>query len=310
MNLLEKTASKAISHLYINVKKHYKIYRKMLNAVTLYIKPLYNALDRKIMVNDREIPVRVFRPKKNSVSKVLIFFHGGGWVTGNIDSYTKICTHMAEQTKHTVVSVDYRLAPENPFPAGLEDCYYATREFFLNRDLSNCNREDITLIGDSAGATLVAAVSQMARDNGEFLPCKQILLYPATYGDYSENSPFPSVQENGYDYILTSKRMREYMELYVRDKKDRYSPYVAPILAPDLSNQPKTLIITAEYDLLRDEGEAYGIKLKEFHNDTRIYQMKDALHGFLTLPWKSEAVVKCYKIINDFLGYKENSGEC
>jgi acetyl esterase/lipase len=301
MKNFKKAALRFLSHHYINLKKHYKIYRKMLNIVNPNIKPIYDVLDRKIMVGDREIPVRVFHPKKHAVPKILIFYHGGGWVTGNIDSYIKVCANMAKQTKHTVISVDYRLAPENPFPAGVEDCYYVTREIFMNADIVHCKQADITLIGDSAGGNLAAVVSQMARDRGEFLPDKQILLYPSTYNDHSENSPFLSIRENGTDYILTSKRIQDYMDMYVQNEKDRCSPYVAPILAQDLSNQPKTLIITAQYDPLRDEGDAYGVKLKEFGNYVKTYRMEDALHGFLTLPWNSETVMKCYNIINSFL---------
>jgi acetyl esterase/lipase len=263
-------------------------------------------MDHKFMVDGREIPVRVFHPGKHKNNGFLIFFHGGGWVTGNIDSYTKVCANMANQTGHTVISVDYRLAPENPFPAGVEDCYYAVREIFLNLDLLRCKSEDITLIGDSAGGNLAAAVSLMARDRGEFLPHRQILIYPATYHDHSENSPFASVMENGKDYLLTSKRIQDYMDMYVPDEDDRYSPYVAPILADDLSRQPDTLIITAEFDPLRDEGEAYGIRLRESGNHVMIYRMKDALHGFIALPKKSEYVVKCYEIINQFLSGKNN----
>lgn len=309
MNRLTKTALKIFSGAFINVKKHYKIYRRVLDTANPYFKPAYNMLDRKIMANGREIPVRVFRPGKNGVPKVLIFFHGGGWVTGDIDSYTKVCANMAKQTKHIVVSVNYRLAPENPFPAGLEDCYYATREIFLDMDLLHCVQNDISLIGDSAGGNLAAAVSLMARDRGEFLPYKQILLYPATYCDHSENSPFQSIRENGKDYLLTSEKVQNYMDLYVQNEKDRRSPYVAPILAEDLSNQPKTLIITAQYDPLRDEGEAYGERLKEFSNDVLICRMEDSLHGFLTLPKRSKPVKKCYEIVNDFLRYEGNRCE-
>ena len=231
----------------------------------------------------------------------MIFFHGGGWVAGNIDTYTKFCSDMAEQTKHTVIAVNYRLAPENHFPAGLEDCYYVTSELLKDPCLVNCSLEDVTIIGDSAGANLAAAVSQLARDKGELMPSKQILLYPATYFDHSEKSPFKSVTENGTGYILTSERIQTYMDMYVQNEKDKCSPYVAPILANDLSNQPKTLIITAEYDPLRDEGEAYGFRLKEFNNDVTIYRMMDSLHGFMNLGLKSKAVKKCYDIINDFL---------
>jgi acetyl esterase len=301
MNQIEKAVLKADSGILANVKKYYKVYRGLLRMVNPYFKPIYCALDRRMMVLDREIPVRVFRPKKNGLPKVLIFFHGGGWVTGDIDTYTKVCANMAEQTKRTVVSVNYRLAPENPFPAGLEDCYYVTREIFKDPCLIHCAAEDITLIGDSAGGNLAAAVSLMARDKGEFFPRGQILLYPVTNNDHSANSLFPSVRENGTGYLLTSEKIQNYMDLYIRNEEDRRSPYVAPILAEDLSNQPRTLLITAEYDPLRDEGEAYGKRLREFQNDVRIYRMEEALHGFLALPKKSKAVVKCYEIINQFL---------
>jgi len=306
MNHAERAILRALTNAYIIINTHYKLYRKVLSLFNPHYMPLYHLLDHKMNVNGRDIPLRVFYPKKDGIPKILIFFHGGGWVAGNIDTYTKVCANMAEQTKHTVISVNYRLAPENPFPAGLEDCYYVTKEIFKSPDLLDCIKENITLIGDSAGGNLAAAVSLMARDRGEFLPCKQILLYPATYFDHSECSPFPSVRENGTGYLLTSERIQDYMDMYVQCEADKCSPYVAPILASDLSQQPKTLIITAEFDPLRDEGEAYGIKLREFYNDAIIYRMKGSLHGFLNLPLKSKPVKMCYEMINDFLQCSES----
>ncbi|NLK44495.1 MAG: alpha/beta hydrolase [Tissierellia bacterium] len=301
MKNIKKLALKILSIPHISLKKHYKAYRKILNVLNPPLEPIYKVLDHRIMKDNREIPVRVFIPKENPLPKLLIFFHGGGWVTGNIDSYTNVCAFMANRTNHTVVSVDYRLAPEYPFPKGLEDCYWATREIFLNCEKLNFKEDDITLIGDSAGGNLAAVVSLMARDRGEFLPKKQILIYPATYYDHSENSPFPSVVENGKDFIMTSKRIQDYMDLYVKNREDRLNPYIAPILSEDLSNQPRTLIITAEFDPLRDEGEAYGIKLKEFGNHVKIYRIKDALHGFLSNPLNSSHTDELYEIINSFL---------
>ncbi|WP_333638611.1 alpha/beta hydrolase [Tissierella praeacuta] len=301
MNNIRKTILKILSIPHISLKKYYKPYRKLLNVLNPPKEPIYKMLDHKIMVENREIPVRVFIPKENPLPKVLIFFHGGGWVTGNIDSYTNVCANMANKTNHIVISVDYRLAPENPFPAGLEDCYHVTREIFSNPEILGCNQKDITLIGDSAGGNLAAVVSLMLRDNKEFLPKKQILIYPATNYDHSENSPYTSVKENGTNYIMTSKKIQDYMDLYVQNEEDRVNPYVAPILAKDLSNQPKSLIITAEFDPLRDEGEAYGIKLQQFGNYAKIYRIKDALHGFISNPLSSDDIDKCYEIINSFL---------
>ncbi len=305
MNPLRKILLKALTPPDYNLKKNYALHRKFMNAVNPYIRPFYKLSDHKIMAEGREIPVRIFFPRKQGTNRILIFFHGGGWVTGNIDSYTHVCANMANQTLHNVISVDYRLAPENPFPKGLEDCYHVTREIFEKCDFFQCKPEDITLIGDSAGGNLAAAVSLMARDRGEFKPQRQILIYPATNNDHGPNSPFPSIRENGTDYILTSKRIQDYMDLYVTKEEDRLNPYVAPLLEKNLSQQPDTLIITAQYDPLRDEGEAYGLKLAEDGNRVSHYRMEDAVHGFFAMPWHSDYVQKCYLCINSFL----NQGE-
>lgn len=302
MNKLKKAAFKALSYPYINIKEDYQLQRKMLRIVNPYLRAAYNMLDQKIMAGDREIPVRVFPAGKGTVpASIILFFHGGGWVAGDIDSYTKVCAYMAKQTGNTVISVDYRLAPENPFPAGAEDCYAVMRELLRNPDLVNCERKDITLAGYSAGANLAAVVSLMARDRHEFIPERQILICPATYNDHTENSPFPSIRENGYDYILTSEKICDYMDLYIQEERYRNSPYVAPLLAEDLSAQPKTLIITAEFDPLRDEGRAYGEKLKESGNQVFLFQIKEALHSFFSLPVSTDALTESYEIINHFL---------
>ncbi|QHQ62857.1 alpha/beta hydrolase fold domain-containing protein [Anaerocolumna sedimenticola] len=303
MNRVRRMALKALTYP-IDLKKNYKLQRKLFIAAHPYIKPLYKLLDKKIIFKDREIPVRIFKPNIRKEFKVLLFFHGGGWVTGNIDSYSYICANMANATGYVVVSVDYRLAPEFPFPAGAEDCYYAAKAVFTDHSIFRKTPKEVVLIGDSAGGNLAAAVSLMARDRGEFLPVKQILIYPSTYNDHSDNSPFPSILENGTGYLLTSKRIQDYMDLYITGEEDRYNPYVAPLLANDLSNQPKTLIITAEYDPLRDEGEAYGMRLIEYGNNVVIKRINDALHGFLSLPRHSVYVIQCYEIINRFL-YEE-----
>lgn len=301
MRRLTKRVLKALSGASIRLNTHYKIYRKVQDAANPVFRPAYRMLDRQIMNSGREIPVRVFYPEWACTPRVVVFFHGGGWVTGDIDSYTKVCAQMANATGRIVVSVNYRLAPEHVYPAGLEDCYFAAREIYLHPELLRCGRSDICLMGDSAGGNLAAAVSLMARDRGEFLPDRQILLYPSVYFDHGTDSPFPSVRENGTDYILTSERIQNYMEMYVPNPEDRRSPYVAPLLADDLSAQPKTLIITAQYDPLRDEGEAYGKKLRQFGCDVSVFRMPEALHGFLTLPVRSRHVKKCYALINAFL---------
>jgi acetyl esterase len=301
MRPIKKSILKILSAPHLNLKKNYKLYRKIISFFNPPIKSEYKTLDYKMEVEGREIPLRIFYPKESQNVKVLIFFHGGGWVTGDIDSYTNVCRNMANNTEHIVVSVDYRLAPENPFPNGVEDCYYVTKKIFEKPGLLNCKKEDITLIGDSAGGNLAAVVSLMGRDREEFYPKKQILIYPATNYDHSETSPYDSIRENGSDYIMTSERIQDYLDLYVESEEDKLNPYVAPILSKDLKNQPDTLIITAQYDPLRDEGEAYGYKLQKFGSNVEIRRVEDAMHGFFTNLINTQRQSKIYKWINAFL---------
>lgn len=254
----------------------------------------------------REILTRIYTPNDNIGQHTLLFFHGGGWVTENINTYHDVCSALANAASSTVISVEYRLAPENPFPQGLEDCYTVARALFTKPGAFGFEPGHITLIGDSAGGNLAAAVSLKARDVGEFTVPSQILIYPATYYDHSDKSPFASVIENGSDYLLTSKRICEYINLYKRDDKDLTDPYFAPLMAKNFSNQPDTLLITAEYDPLRDEGEEYAKKLEEAGNYVISYRMKDALHGFMSLGKKYVHVRRTYELINLFL---QRSGE-
>lgn len=272
------------------------------------MKIFYKTVDYKIYNEGFLVPTRIFFPNQKAFEqtgpnqhKVMLFIHGGGWVTESVDNYERICARLANATAQAVVSVDYRLAPENKFPIGLEDCYVAAKALFTNQFILNVAPSDITLIGDSAGGNLAAALSLMARDRGEFLPQRQILIYPALCSDYSENSPFPSVRENGTDYLLTAGKMRDYIELYASGEKDKLNPYFAPMLAKDLSKQPDTLIITAEYDPLRDEGEAYGARLLAAGNKVEMQRIQDALHGYFALGIKNYHVQESFDHINRFL---------
>ena len=269
------------------------------------MKIFHRTIDGKIYNAGYEVPVRVYLPREKETDglPVMLFFHGGGWVTESIDNYERICARMAVATNHIVVSVGYRLAPEYKFPEGLEDCYAVAKELYTGK-IAGIDPEQITVIGDSAGGNLAAALSLLARDRGEFLPKRQILIYPALYGDYSDASPYPSVRENGSDYLLTAGKMRDYIELYASSEKDKKNPYFAPLLAEDYKNQPKTLILTAEFDPLRDEGEDYGRKLSEAGNEVEIHRISDALHGYFALGIKYYHVKESFELINEFLRRK------
>lgn len=307
LNKMMQIALKALSYRDINVKKNYKVVRRMINMThPTYRKKFYHSWDHKVVYQDHEIPVRVFSMDKTK-RPLLIFFHGGGWVTGNIDSYDRVCANLAAVTGHMVVSVDYRLAPEYKFPTAPEECYFVTREIYNKaEELFGITKDKITLIGDSAGANLAAVVSLMARDRKEFEVTRQILIYPAVNNDFTENSKYPSIRENGTGYLLTAKRMCDYMELYQSKEEDKQNPYFAPILAKDHTKQPHTMIITAEFDPLRDEGEAYGKKLQEAGNQVEVHRIPDVLHGFFALPLKYQSVAECYELIKLYLEKEEN----
>lgn len=298
-----RLALKALSYpaSSIDVAKSYHVERA-LRELGAPLTSIYRLWDRKIYREDREIPVRIYTPKKQTDSRLLLFFHGGGWVLESVDTYNNVCRTLAKKTGCRVASVEYGLAPEQAFPVGVEDCYAAARAVYQDPSIFGVESNQITLIGDSAGGNLAAAVSLMARDRGEFHISQQILIYPATYHDHSSDSPFESVRENGTDYLLTSKRVRDYMELYAGGNPENlYHPYFSPLMATDFSNQPRTLILTAEYDPLRDEGETYGHVLRAAGNDVHIFRMLDALHGFFSLPQRFAQVRRAYTLIDQFL---------
>ena len=279
---------------------------KQLDAMRIFVKKL----DARVYNGEHEIPVRLYFPTEEAMQAgivegntfpILLFFHGGGWVTESVENYDRVCARMAQATAHIVVSVEYRLAPEDKFPSGLEDCYVVAKALYTGKFVLNVKPENITLIGDSAGGNLCAALSLMARDRGEFMPKRQILIYPATYNDYTEKSPFPSVKENGTDYLLTAGKMQDYIDLYAKNEEDKQNPYFAPYLAKDVSHQPDTLILTSEFDPLRDEGEAYGKRLKEAGNHVQIHRIKGALHGYFALGIKHLYVQESFTYINAFL---------
>lgn len=288
----------AASEVATRLTDHYLLERHLKAALSR--PPLFHPNDRRVVTAGNSVPIHLFFPETRGPHGVLLFFHGGGWVTGDAESYAPVCRAMAHITDRTVVSVDYRLAPENPFPAGLTDCYTVAKEFYTHPSRWGVRGRDIVLIGDSAGANLCAAVSLMARDRGEFLPTAQILIYPAVYNDYTEESPFPSVRENGAGYLLTAKRLQDYINYYI-PPEERGNPYFAPLLCKDLSGQPPTLLFSAEYDPLRDEGEAYAAALRRAGNRVEAHRVPGALHGYFSLSPKVPVVRMTYGKINRFL---------
>ncbi|NCB91880.1 MAG: alpha/beta hydrolase [Clostridia bacterium] len=278
---------------------------------------LFKKLDAQVYNGDYRVPIRLYFPSEEAMQEeikersgvpMVLFFHGGGWVTESIENYDRVCARMAQSLGQIVASVEYRLAPEHRFPTGLEDCYAAAKALYTNRFLMNVDPEKITVMGDSAGGNLAAAVCMMARDRKEFAVKRQILIYPALNNCYTEESPYPSVKENGDGYLLTAVKMEDYLNLYESGPEDRQNPYFAPILQTNLEDMPDTLILTAELDPLRDEGEAYGERLREAGNFVEVHRIKDAFHGFFALGIKLLHVQESFGYMNSFL--EEMTEEC
>lgn len=297
-----RTALHALSYpASIDVEKTYKVER-VIRHLRAPLAPLYQMWDHKIERDGHDVRVRIYTPHQQTDDRLLLFFHGGGWVLESVDTYNTVCRNLSKRTGCRVASVEYGLAPEHVFPEGLEDCYAAARAVYQHPEQFGVQSNEITLIGDSAGGNLSAAVSLMARDRGEFQVSQQILLYPATYNDHSPTSRFDSVRENGSNFLLTAKRVEEYMTLYAGENPENLqNPYFAPLLARDLTHQPRTLVISAEFDPLRDEGEAYAYALRRAGNVAMFYRMPDALHGYFSLPMRFTQVRRTYDMIDHFL---------
>ena len=245
--------------------------------------------------------MRIYEPEPDARRPgALLFFHGGGWVTGSLVSYHAACGHLCEHTGRPVCSVGYRLAPEHRFPDGLSDCH-AVLQAVLAGDPTFPYDGPLTLMGDSAGANLAAASLLMCMERGERLPDAQILFYPVVQTDFTDGSPFPSVRENGQDYLLTSRMMREYLALYVRGEVDARNPFLAPLYAPSLAGLPRALVVTAQYDPLRDEGEAFAARLEREGVPTSHVRVEGALHGFFSLPPRFAHAARALELVRDFL---------
>jgi len=292
---------KKVTNSDLNMKKNYKLFRLLQSIVMNDFTNSKSYEDIEFDLDDRIIEARVFN-KVTNPKGLIIYIHGGGWVLGSKESYTKACLELTEKTKRIVISIDYRLAPEYPFPNGLNDCYDCIKIIMNNLDKIGFNNKDVCLMGDSAGGNLVAATIIKMRETLDFKIEKQILLYPSLQADYSVNTKYKSVTKKGKDYFLTQKLLKEYISLYVKDKKDLDNPLVSPLKDKFPFFYPKTLIITSDNDPLRDEGRRYANKLKLCFNKIKYYNIVGAMHGFLNNPLDKKSKEYAYEKIIEFLG--------
>jgi acetyl esterase len=228
---------------------------------------------------DGELPLRTYRPDRGTLP-VLVYYHGGGWVRGTLDTHDELCRSLAAGAGCLVVSVGYRRAPEHPFPAPLEDCYAATEWVADHAAALDVDPDRVAVAGDSAGGNLAAAVPLLARERDGPRLAGQVLIYPVT--DHAFDTA--SYEENAEGYLLSRRSMRWYWDQYLDSTVQGANPFASPLRAPDLSALPPATVLTCGFDPLRDEGLAYADRLRSADVDVTVRNYPDAIHAFVSFP--------------------------
>lgn len=255
--------------------------RNFFESMKLPVEPVPVAAveDRALPGPAGDVPVRLYTPEGRAPFPVLAYFHGGGFVIGGLETHDGTCRELCAEAGCMVVSVDYRLAPEHPFPAAPEDCYAVTRWLAEHGAEIGADPARLAVGGDSAGGNLAAVVSMMARDRGGPSLRHQLLVYPVT--DHAFDTP--SYEENAEGYMLTRDMMRWFWGHYLSDPTHADDPLASPLRAKDLSGLPPATVITAEFDPLRDEGEAFAERLIAAGVKTELTRYDGVFHGFFAM---------------------------
>ncbi|MBI3857758.1 MAG: alpha/beta hydrolase [Planctomycetes bacterium] len=223
--------------------------------------------------------LRLYRPKGEGPFPICLYFHGGGWVVGDLESHDHVCRSLARRGNTVVVNVDYRLAPETKFPGALDDCLAALRWTQAHAADLEGDAARISVAGDSAGAHLAAGLALRVRDEGGPRISSQLLIYPVTDRDFDTSS----YREFATGYGLTRANMQWFWDCYLRDEADASNPWNVPLRAKELRGLPPAWVLTAEYDVLRDEGEAYAKRLHEAGVPVRCVRFLGLNHGFIRM---------------------------
>ena len=257
--------------------------------------------DQGLSTPVREIPVRIYRPyatqEDNQPSPAIIYLHGGGFMKGDLDSSDSIAWGYAEYASAVVVSVDYRLTPEHPYPAAFDDTYAVLEHLAANSSALGLDATRIALAGDSAGGSLAAAVCLAARDRGGPAIAAQALVYPGTGLDQTAGSYVEHAEGIG----LTTAGTARFRDMYLPGNVDTQDPYARPVLAPDHSGLPPAWVHPAELDPIRDDGRVYASKLALAGNEVHFREAKGMIHGFMRARFSGEGARAEYEAICGFL---------
>jgi acetyl esterase len=237
----------------------------------------FSITDRFLCAPGRMIPIRIYRPRSQERGPGILFFHGGGFVTGSLDTHDVYALGIAESTGAQVISVHYRLAPENPYPAAVEDCYFTLCWMAQHADREGIDPARVAIGGDSAGGALAAACTLLARDQNGPSISYQYLIFPGLGTDFDSGSFIVNTE----DPFLSREDSIYYWRCYLGDNLDTTDPYAVPLRARDLSRLPPAYVLTAEHDPVRDDGERYGKRLADAGVPTVVRRVPGTIHGFL-----------------------------
>jgi acetyl esterase len=248
--------------------------------------------EERISLPDRSIGVRIYSPGPGRDMPCILYFHGGGWTLNDLDTHDDLCRSLCNDIGAIVVSVDFRLAPEHKFPAAIDDSYAALEWVFENHARLGIDADRIAVAGDSSGATQATVVCRLARDRGLHAIRYQWLLYPVT--DYYDRNT-ESYVENATGYSLDREMMVWFWGNYIDDATDRNDPCLCPLQCDDLRGLPPGLVMTANYDPLRDEGEAYAKRIIDAGVDIELIRYADQMHGFILQRRRIDAADVAYR---------------
>ncbi len=294
LQLLERAAKSPLP-LYHTVSPH--LARRLYRDTRCVLAPRPPEVsETRLLVAANSIALRAYRPLGTPADEALpalVYFHGGGWVIGDLDTHDVLCRQMANGARCAVFAVDYRLAPEHAFPAAVEDCIVATRWIATQARALNVDPARIAVGGDSAGGNLATVVALDARDNAGPALRYQLLIYPAT----DQRCGFASHQRNGEGYLLTRQSIAYFRGHYLPRTHDWLDWRASPLLAPRLAGLPPAFVLTAGFDPLLDEGRAYAERLAKEDVEVAYREYADMVHGFIlfggALQTANAAVEEC-----------------
>ncbi|MBD9731225.1 alpha/beta hydrolase [Streptomyces sp. H28] len=263
--------------------------------------PLHAVEDVTARTAAGDVPVRIYTPDAAERHGVIVYFHGGAFFLGSLETHDHVARSLAKETGHKVVSVDYRRAPEAAYPAGLDDCHAVVRWVAGQGDALGWDGTTLAVAGDSSGGTFAAAVAARAHDEGFDRITHQILYYPSLDLDF-DTDRYASLRENAVGYGLETAGLKPFNAFYLDSGADPADPLVSPVKRPDLTGLPKALVVTAEFDPMRDEGELYGRRLREAGVEATVSRYPGAGHGFVQhFSWIPE-YHRVFAETRDFLG--------